>query len=225
MAALQMLKRRYFELRGKADFLRLVRDPSSTDVIFAMTESLRKATPPEQFTRYMEIAYRDPRMEAAYQRKYWPKLPARDELRAMPPASFGHELAIFADRWNLDFDLFPEPKLENKSDYILSRMYHAHDAWHVLTGYDTSVPDELALQAFGVAQNKLSLGLLLVTGGLLHILNNDPERGERALGLIVEGYARGQAARQLLIEPVFERLEEPLEKVRADLGLIPRAGA
>jgi ubiquinone biosynthesis protein Coq4 len=146
-------------------------------------------------------------------------MPSIAQLKAMPDASFGNEFAKFFEKWNLDPDFYPEPKLNTPSDYLLSRVYQAHDAWHVLTGYTPSVTDELALQAFGVAQYQQPISTLIITGGLLHLLNKDPESGVEALAAVTRGYERGKKAMNLFTTPVLERFADPIDDVRRDLNI------
>jgi hypothetical protein len=76
-----------------------------------------------------------------------------DTLRGWPPATWGSELAAFLDARGLGF--LPQ--------------YEAHDAFHVLLGYDTSVEGELHLQAFMVGNGSASLAgrILYLLGCLL----------------------------------------------------------
>ncbi len=218
MEALKFMERKYYGWKGRLNFLRIVRDPNDTPAVLRMNAALQKSTSPEVVMRFMERAYADPKLEAAFAANYWPALPEFPVLEAMAPGTFGRALADFINKWNLDKDLFPPPNFSSRPDYLLSRVYQAHDAWHVLTGYDPVVEDELALQAFGVGQYKQPLSLLLVSGGLLHILDTMPERAEDALAAVAKGFERGRRAKNLLTEPVLERMGDPLECVRRELG-------
>jgi len=184
-----------------------------------MNESLRKSSTPEQIAQLMDVAYQDPVLCDAYERRYWPQIPGFHELWAMPDESFGRQYADFILRYNLDVDVFPQPVFSSRPEYLLSRIYQAHDAWHVLTGYTPAIEDELALQAFGAGQYHQPISVLIVAGGLMHILKCDPEKGEAALRAVSLGYERGRLARNLLTHPVLERMAEPLDLVRSDLGL------
>lgn len=76
-----------------------------------------------------------------------------EELLGMPKNSFGYQLGILLETQN--FELIP--KVER------------HDAYHLLTGYDTSVEDEIALQycCFGNGKRTPYLYGVLVLGTLL----------------------------------------------------------
>lgn len=219
MGVLKMIERKYLGLKGRMYFLRLVKNPNNTHAIIRMSDALKKSTPPELIAQFMEKAYDDPKLDEAFQQKYWPYMPAFDELKKMPVGTFGNEFAQFITKWNLDKDIFPRPNFSTKSDYLLSRIYQAHDAWHVLTGYNPVIEDELALQAFGVGQYKQPISLLIISGGLLHILEKSPARAMEALSAISSGFERGKQAHNLLTSPLIERFADPIEEVRRDLGI------
>lgn len=219
MGALRQLHRKYSGVRGLFDFMSLVRDPQDTTRIFALNRHLKDSKQPEWLEKMLASVYADPDMNKAFTLHYWPRLPEFEEMQNLPEGSFGREYATFVIRNNLDKDLFPAPVFSDKTDYLTSRIYQAHDFWHVLTGYTTAIEDELALQAFGVAQYHQPLSALIVSGGLLHILRENPENAELALEKISEGFTRGRRAKNLLTSNVLEKLGEPLIEVRAELNL------
>lgn len=222
MGALNLVERKFFELKGRMGFWKLIRNPGDTPTIFQMNQDLKRGSPPERIAKLMEIAYRDERLEEAFNRQYWPEVPPFEVMERMPEGSFGRAYADFLKLYKLDRDLFPKPNFKSRPDYLLSRVYQAHDFWHVLTGYSSEIKDELALQAFGVGQYRQPISLLIISGGLIHILGKEPERAEEILTSICDGFERGKRAKHLLAEPVLERLMDPLEEVRRDLGLFPR---
>jgi ubiquinone biosynthesis protein COQ4 len=213
------LQRKYFEIRGLIDFAQFVRDPLNTERIFKMNLHLQKSASPELIEKMLANIFNDPQMEADFQNGYWPQMPTFDECAQMPDGSFGREYASFIERWNLDKDLFPKPILDQRNTYLLSRVYQAHDAWHVLTGYTTSLEDEMALQAFGVAQYRQPLSLLIMSGGVIHLLKTRPEKAEPLLEKISEGFTRGRQAKNLLTARSLEMMALPLEEVRAALRI------
>src|SRR4051812_14102384 len=109
------LKRKYHDIKGRIDFLNLVRDPNDTHRIFRMNASLKRATPPETIELFMKRAYSEPRLEAQFESGYWPAVPTLAELEAMPAESFGRAFAAFLRKWNLDPGLFPKANLSTRS--------------------------------------------------------------------------------------------------------------
>jgi ubiquinone biosynthesis protein Coq4 len=197
-----------------------MRDPSDTPEIFRMTKAFQESAAPELVERTLELLLSDPELNEQWQNRYWPEIPSLEVLRTYPEGSFGYEAAQFFDRWHLDPDLFPKPDFSSPQDYLTSRMYQAHDFWHVLTGFTPELVDELGLQAFTVGQSKQALSLVIVAGGIMHIIQKNPEKSESILRSLTKGFEMGQRARPLLTAPLFENLRRPLEEVRTELGIL-----
>jgi len=187
-----------------------------------MTEAFHKSAEPQDVEKLLRPLMEIPAMKQAYEERYWYQVPSLEELRGFPEGSFGRAAAEFFDRWGLDLDFYPEPDLSTPESYVTSRVYQAHDFWHVLTGYDPSLEGELAVQAFAVGQNTLPIAVVIVGGGLVNFIQNSPERAMEIMTIVTEAFQRGKAAKNFLAVPILERLAEPLENVRRDLGIKPR---
>lgn len=141
-----------------------------------------------------------------------------DHLRTLPETTLGGAYVRFLDRNGLDPDLFqPPPGLPEVPRFVAQRMRQTHDLWHVLTGYATDVPGEIALQAFTYSQTRLNGSNLLVVLGCA-------KWGTRHPGLVRmarEGYQRGTKARFLPPLRFEEWFERDLEAVRRELNVEP----
>ena len=209
----------FHRLLGTIHFFRFVKKPTDTEGIFRMATSLQKGEKPEVVNAILAPVMADPVFRKAYEDKYWPELPSFSELKNYPEGSFGKEASNFFKQYNLDPDLFPAPDFSSVPSYLTSRFYQAHDFWHVLTGYDTSLKSELALQAFGLGQYQLPTNLTIIAGGLMHLLQNNPAEAVDSLDIISRGLERGRKAKHLLRERVLERLMDPIDEVRRDLNI------
>jgi ubiquinone biosynthesis protein COQ4 len=114
-----------------------------------------------------------------------------ERLRTLPASTLGGAYVRYLDEKNLDPDLFQEPPgLPEVPSYIAKRMRQVHDLWHVLTGYDTDVKGELALQAFTWAQTDATSAMLVTFGGLARF-----GFGDRGLFVrVLDAYRRGRKA-------------------------------
>ncbi len=105
--------------------------------------------------------------------------------------------------------------------YKVLRGYQTHDLHHVLTGYAATPVEELALQAFGLAQMSYpyaGMWIAVVTANMTFL---DPGLIEPAMGAIVDGWAYGKAARNIQFVKFEEQLDRPLCEVRTEYGLDP----
>ncbi|MEK7357287.1 MAG: Coq4 family protein, partial [Bdellovibrionota bacterium] len=104
--------------------------------------------------------------------------------------------------------------------YLSVRMSQDHDFLHALLGRSIEVDDEIAIQAFGVAQVGSLLGVVLVAGGLLHLFRKDPRRAIAAMEGISETYQIGKRAKNLVGLRLRDHLARPIAEVRQEFGLV-----
>jgi hypothetical protein len=148
-------------------------------------------------------------------------------MRRCAPGTLGAEVIAFYERWG-----FPLPGTgEGPAGISLL----THDIDHVIAGYDTSPPDEIALQAMLLAASgfehhfsSLMAALLLSEAGALPFPGIEPVVG--ALGRagapeeLADAFARGAACiADFGLGDHLALIDEPLEAVRARYGVRPRA--
>lgn len=115
----------------------------------------------------------------------------RTVLLNFPTGSLGYELGLFLS--TNDFHLIP--KLEK------------HDAYHVITGYGTSVKEEIALQYFFLGNKKRSpylYAVILIGGSLL------PEYGR----YYYQSYQHGKNTAPIYKWNIKKLLSEPLCQIQ-----------
>jgi ubiquinone biosynthesis protein COQ4 len=141
-----------------------------------------------------------------------------DRLRALPADTLGGAYVRYLDANGLDPDLFQAPPgLPEVPTFITKRMRQVHDLWHVLTGYETDVSGEIALQAFTWAQTDAPSSAILTIGGLLRFGREHPGLFRRA----VDAYRRGRNAEFLAPVWLEEMWDRKLDDVRRELGITP----
>lgn len=200
-------------------FIQLVRDPNRTDLIFQGVE-IASSDPDQALVQEIEnYVLMNPEFRAMFEDKYNPDLPSLTDLKSYPESSFGHAVYNHMKSNGLDFSLWPKTNSQRPIQYLSSRIYHDHDLWHALLGYGITVEDELALQAFGVAQFRSPIALMLVAGGLIHLIGKDPSRAMTAFQKINKAYDLGQRAPFLLSYRLNTYFPLPLVDVRKLVGL------
>lgn len=200
-------------------FIAFVRNPLDTDQIFKAAKILRKVKDSPVFKMLNDHVMAKPDFRERYEEKYLPAWPVVADLARMPAGSFGLALYNHMTRNNLNFDLFPQIAVDTPVAYLNARIYLDHDLWHALLGYDTDIEGELGVQAFNIAQYRSPLGTMIIAGGLLHLLINDPLRCQGAVAKVAEGYGRGLKARFLPGLKLIDMLPLPLTEVHALTGI------
>ena len=103
--------------------------------------------------------------------------------------------------------------------YKVLRGYQTHDLHHVLTGYDTSPPHELALQAFQLAQMDYPYAAMTLSVIIGHMTLVDPHLIKPGFDAITDGWALGRRAKSLQFVAFEAMIDRPLADVRREYGL------
>lgn len=146
-----------------------------------------------------------------------------DRLRALPEGSFGRAVATFMDRHDLQPFTFSEAiegPVRARNRFGI-RVAQTHDLIHVLAGFGTDWPGELGVYAIQYAQRwGSSSTLTAITAWLLYPWLTGFALG-RLRGAWRRGLAIGRAAPLLPAQPLEDWLDQPLDAVRARLGIAP----
>lgn len=143
-------------------------------------------------------------------------------LAALPADTLGGAFARHLKDNNLDPDLFQAPPgLPESVAYVAQRVRQTHDLWHVLTGYATDIPGELALQGFYYGLIGLPSSLLISLFGSLRYTRKF--RQTSLLRAVHKGYKRGRQAAFLPTIRWEELWQQPLAEVRRRVRIEPLA--
>ncbi|MGH0033332.1 MAG: Coq4 family protein [Myxococcota bacterium] len=149
-------------------------------------------------------------------------------LRALPDGTLGREYARFMDDNGIDIVSFAEASLRHmkRSDYandetwtLVNRARDIHEIVHVVSGYGTDVLGEMCEIAFNIEDDprpKAARFAIRVNAAMFR--RHGYDHGDAA---IAEAFERG-AKMGLTVAVDWEALlEEPLDAVRAGLGIEP----
>ena len=211
----------YSRLRILKVSLQLILNPKRTDLIFKAVQIISEDPDHEVFAAIEKKFEHNRDFWAMFSERYNPKPPTVAELSVFPEGSFGKALYHHLHTNKLSLEIFPRFECSRPIEYLSLRVYQDHDLWHVLTGYGINLEDELALQAFGVAQFHSPIATLLVAGGLLHLIWKSPLKAVEALGQVSLGYQRGLQARSLMGIRLHDLFDRPLPEVQKLCGLAP----
>jgi ubiquinone biosynthesis protein COQ4 len=154
--------------------------------------------------------------------QYIAPIPYLEALKLLPPGTLGREYAEFVIRNGFDPNFFRKMDIQDVSSYLLLRLRQTHDIWHVITGFDVNVPDEIGLKAFELAQTRRPVAGVLVTGGFIKsfLSSKDVNIMIAAIG---RGYRMGLQAQPLLAQKWEDQWEKPLIEIRTELGILHTA--
>jgi ubiquinone biosynthesis protein Coq4 len=210
--------KRIRKVRGLVAMVRLVRDPNRLDEVFEIIDSLSSD---EILDHMIEEFRKDPRGARALVER--PRVGRLDltELRALPRGTLGREYAEHMIANGLDPSAIPTLPSHDARSFVKAHLYESHDVWHVVTGFQTDVPGELGLQAFGLAQFPSRLAAILIAGGLLHAVISKFDERDARMREIVRGWRMGRRAQKLFGVRWGELWAKPLGEIRHDLDVDP----
>jgi ubiquinone biosynthesis protein Coq4 len=141
------------------------------------------------------------------------------ELQKFPEGTLGRVYADHMIRNHLDPNFYKTFEITNDAIMTIMRLRQTHDLWHVMTGFSTSVQDELGLQAFTYAQTASPLSPLLIGGGLLRAGFKNRQLTAPILESVAKGWAMGKKARPLFPLDWEANWKTPLTELRRDYGI------
>jgi ubiquinone biosynthesis protein Coq4 len=200
--------------RGVKALVEVGRDPDRTDKVLEAYEHLNAGSEVARTERF--YALKGARLLRAQDRTIDSQHIDFEKLLQLPADTLGYQYAKFMTDRNLTPDAFlAEGKLSEQS-YMLKRMRQTHDIWHVVTGYETTVPGELELQAFTFGQVGIPSALLLVMFGALRWMMS---YGPSLVVKVAKAMIRGRRAAPLAATPWEDLWSVPVTDVRAQLAL------
>ena len=142
----------------------------------------------------IEILRKDVRGEQYFQqRRLLPEYNLA-KLHQLPQNTLGYIYADHMIKNNLKPDFYRKIEIQNDVTYLMMRMRETHDLWHIITGFGTSVPGELGLQAFMFSQINTPLAPLLIGGRTLISTFTNPREVVEIYDQVSQGWAMGRKA-------------------------------
>jgi ubiquinone biosynthesis protein COQ4 len=163
----------------------------------------------------------DPACAALIRDRYIPPAHDLDTLLTLPPDSLGYIYAAEIKRKGFDPNLHAGMTAKSDAEYVELRLSQTHDLWHIITGFDTDLIDEIGLQAFHLPQFPYPLATILVATSLISTTLKEPEILPSLLDAIAQGFQMGKTAKPLFAQKWEEGWEKPLTQWQAELNIQP----
>ena len=147
-------------------------------------------------------------------------------LAACPRASLGGEFhSLIVDNGFdlevLDRDALGLADLPPPLDYLNARILQCHDLWHLAAGYRTTGLHEVAISGFQLGQFGHQYSAMFLAMVLARISFDRPEAAPLLLDTILSAWVHGRESPPLLGVAWEAIWDQPMEAVRAELGLNP----
>jgi ubiquinone biosynthesis protein Coq4 len=219
---------RELPLTKKARFarasLRFALDPDRTEQLFEILELFsepRSGPGHEAIRGFLDALLADPDVRACCKEPYLPPAANLQRLRRLPDGTLGHEFAAFMEQQGLSVVFYPVIPVTDELSWLEMRFRQQHDLLHVVLGFPTSIPGELGVQAFQVAQTNTPVASALIGAGLLHCAFLKPWLLHACLSEVTRGFTLGKSMRPVLGYRFEDMWDRSLEEVRAELAQLP----
>lgn len=200
---------------------KLVADPEDTAQVFTIVRAMSGPSLRNGYRRFQASPWG--RRVLQEESDLLETLRDRDMLRAQPGGSLAAAYLAFVESENLSADGLVEASASEEERWedpgmerYGKRLRDQHDLWHALTGYGRDELGELCLLAFTYAQTRnRGIGLIVLVGAY----KLRKALGKGVVRAALRGYRDGRRAAWLPQQPWETLLQEPLETVRAKLGI------
>ena len=173
------------------------------------------------YDRLAQYLNQDPACADLIRDRYIPPDHDLDALLSLPPDSLGYIYAAQIKKTGFDANLHTGMTAKSDAEYVELRLSQTHDLWHIITGFSTSLVDEIGLQAFHLSQFPYPLATMLVANSLISTTLKEPEMLPQLLAAIAQGFHMGKAAKPLFAQKWEEGWEKPLTEWQAELNTQP----
>jgi ubiquinone biosynthesis protein Coq4 len=191
--------------------------------------------PESAIERYLEGLRATPGADAFLAERHFAEPASLAALGAMPEGSVGRAYFDFLTRNGLEKNLATNYKLLHDfvaaagqldrmpadMKYAVIRAFQLHDVLHVLTGYGSSGLDELALQAFCLAQLQFPYFGMWMATTTSRMTFLQPASIVPVMDAIAAGWQHGRSTPNLQFGRWEETFEEPLAAVRERHAITP----
>jgi ubiquinone biosynthesis protein COQ4 len=190
---------------------RISRNPNATENVFRVVDQLMALGLMQQEHQKLVTDFADTDVFSA--RKMLADWDL-EELRQKPEGTLAHNYARHMLDNKLNPDFYDKVEINTDSSYVVMKMRQTHDLWHTLTGFDTSVPGELGLQAFMMAQIHSPLSPLLIGGQLVVNSIKNPVLTHEIMDQVVRGWLMGKQSKPIFGLDWESHWSTPLPELR-----------
>ncbi len=189
--------------------------------------------PADVIAKYVAAIEGHPEQGPLARQQYYADTFSLKQLEGYAPGTLGNAYLRFmvdnnlVERLALGYrELHEEFEASGKLDtmppvmkYKVLRGYQTHDLHHVLTGYPATPFDELALQAFQLAQQDFPYSAMTIATIMGHMTLVDPLLIKPAMDAITDGWAYGRRTRSIQFVAFETMLDRQLDDVQREYGL------
>ena len=137
----------------------------------------------------------------------------------LPKETLGYQYASFMKQNKIKPESLIVKNYDSDLTYYKHHIRGSHDVWHVVTGFDSTVSGEVALQAFYSAQLPSFIHPFIIAIMLFHMGFYAIEDRNKYFSAIIRGWNSGKHAKDLFGTDWRKLWNVPLHEVREKLSI------
>lgn len=212
------MKRFFYIVRLFLNLRTISKDPNNTAAGLSVADNLYVLGLLDHEINYLK---QTPLHVEQFKNRYMlPKIDLQ-ELQKLPEGSLGKCYSDHMLKYGLQPDFYKVHAIVNDTTYMMMWMRQTHDFWHTMTGFQTTVPHELGLQAFMHAQVRTPLSPLLIGGRIIGATFKNFGEVAEILDAISIGWSMGRNAKCIFPIQWDKVVHRPLAELRKEYGINP----
>ena len=216
----ELVKRQMRQLSAFQSGMSLVRNPNNLSEIIKLSDKLLEMAGPEDIRKFSEDLCQTPQAIGAIENRYRVESCDVKALSQYRKGTLGYSYVKHLEKNEIAPESLTPPPVKDDFTYVVAHLYETHDIWHTVTGYGTSIADELGLASFGAAQLPSQFEYLLLAGGLLNTVFYQFDQRDERMTAIAEGWVLGKKAKPFFGIRWSEFWDKPLQQVRKELHIL-----
>ncbi len=207
------MKRMFHLIRLYICLMKISSNPNNSAAAIAIADRLRDLGLLD--AEEQKISSDPASAEVIRQRKLMGKIDL-NELNLLPEGSLGKVYSSHMLALGLNPEFYQSIDVVDGITLGMMRLRQTHDVWHIMTGFDTSVPGELGLQAFMLAQTASPLAPLLIGGRLFAVAVKDPLEASAIIDHVARGWLLGKNSKPIFAIDWEKNWETPLAQLQQE---------
>ncbi|WP_067185956.1 Coq4 family protein [Sphingopyxis granuli] len=148
------------------------------------------------------------------------------DLESHAADSLAHDLLSMLTANGYDIEVIDADTVVLPGDYPAQnrtnrRILQLHDIWHLVAGYGFTPAGEVAISGFQMAQFGQNYSTRFLATVASKAAVHAPAMMDMLLTVMFDGWRHGRATKELIAVPWHQRIADPIERVRAELGIRP----
>ena len=194
-----------------------VTDTKDLNRYTALMHDIEKTNTATDVTRHL---MNNQKLAEMFRKKWLPRKVSVEELKRHPKSTTGQALYNYYKAKGIKKieNPYSVDRFQSEQSFVQARMRETHDLLHVITGFETDGPGEVALATFCLFQHRTISHAIIIFGTLLENVAKGKSI-ETYLKAIEKGAVMANNCKLIISYKIEDWFDKELNEVRVDLGV------